>query len=188
MGDTILNNHTITDNRGIFGFRSATVFRDIKDGTSNTIMLGEKAKHNGTRDVRGLSANNQSGMDTRPVDCLLTASDGKYIVATQNDRTHGGLWASGLVQAGGFNTVLPPNSPSCIQDNWGDTWGLISAGSYHTGGVQVVLADGSVRFISENIDTGDISQPGPGVNGGESPYGLWGALGTKNSGEVIGDY
>ena len=51
------------------------------------------------------------------------------------------------------------------------------------------MADGAVRFISENIDTGDLSQPSPGTTStGISPYGTWGALGTKESGEIVGEY
>jgi hypothetical protein len=49
-----------------------------------------------------------------------------------------------------------------------------------------VLADGSVRFISENIDTGNLGVAT--VIGNASPYGVWGRLGTKAGGEIIGDY
>jgi hypothetical protein len=56
----------------------------------------------------------------------------------------------------------------------------------HTGGIQAVLADGSVRFISENIDTGNLGVAT--VIGNRSPYGVWGALGTKGGGEVIGEF
>lgn len=52
--------------------------------------------------------------------------------------------------------------------------------------MNVVLADGSVRFISENINTGNLAAPS--VNSGPSPYGVWGALGTKSGGEVTGDF
>ncbi|MCG6155700.1 DUF1559 domain-containing protein [Rubinisphaera sp. ICM_H10] len=58
--------------------------------------------------------------------------------------------------------------------------------------MNAVLADGSVRFISENIDSGDPSIPLPGSPGGPtsgpSPYGVWGALGTIAEGEVIGEF
>ncbi|TVQ03755.1 MAG: DUF1559 domain-containing protein, partial [Planctomycetaceae bacterium] len=54
----------------------------------------------------------------------------------------------------------------------------------HPGGVNAVLMDGSVRFISESIDTGNTSLPPPGaVNTGMSPYGVWGALGSIQGGE-----
>ena len=53
--------------------------------------------------------------------------------------------------------------------------------SRHTGGVHCLFADGAVRFLSDNIDTGNLSMPNP--TSGRSPYGVWGALGSKDGGE-----
>ena len=68
----------------------------------------------------------------------------------------------------------------------------ITATSLHTGGVQVLMVDGAVRFVSENIDTGDLTATTPNRNNpntrGRSPYGVWGALGTKRGGETIGEF
>ena len=51
------------------------------------------------------------------------------------------------------------------------------------------MGDGRVVFISENIDTGNLAQAPPkGTDSGPSPYGVWGALGTKASGEVAGQF
>ena len=61
----------------------------------------------------------------------------------------------------------------------------MSANSYHPGGVNVLRADGSVSFISETIDTGNLAAAS--VTNGASPYGLWGALGSKNGGEVVSE-
>lgn len=91
-----------------------------------------------------------------------------------------------------FHTVMPPNGPSCGND-WGDTL-ISSPTSYHSGGVNGVMGDGSVRFISDTIDTGDLSYPislnPAGVTNlrpvaGKSPFGVWGAMGTINGGETI---
>jgi len=50
----------------------------------------------------------------------------------------------------------------------------------------VGMADGSVRFISDNIDTGNLAVPAPlATAGGPSPYGIWGALGSKAGGEPV---
>jgi prepilin-type processing-associated H-X9-DG protein len=63
--------------------------------------------------------------------------------------------------------------------------GIYTAGSEHTGGVQVAMGDGSVRFIAESIDTGNLATVAPAATaGGLSPYGVWGALGTKSAGET----
>ena len=85
-----------------------------------------------------------------------------------------------------FNTVLGPNKPSCFGDGIqaADSNVVIAtAGSMHTGGVNAASMDGSVRFISSSIDTGNTSLiMVPPV--GQSLYGVWGALGTLDGGEV----
>ena len=53
----------------------------------------------------------------------------------------------------------------------GFTYAAVTSRSYHIGGVNVLLLDGSVRFVSNSISI---------VN--------WQALGTRAGGEVIGDY
>ena len=68
-------------------------------------------------------------------------------------------------------------------------WGHHAAQSFHPGGVICGLGDGSVRFIAETINAGNSFAPQPNPNGGGlSPYGVWGALGSKNGGESPGDF
>lgn len=52
----------------------------------------------------------------------------------------------------------------------------------------MLLGDGSVRFISENIDSGNLVQNHTTAINGKSPYGVWGALGSVNGGETIGEF
>ena len=73
-----------------------------------------------------------------------------------------------------------------------DSDGIFTAGSSHNGGIIVAFADGSARFISDNVDAGDPSIPAPtfeqmSQTGFESPYGVWGALGTAKGSEVMSD-
>ena len=86
-----------------------------------------------------------------------------------------------------FNTVLPPNSPSCYRDGVG-SWGIFSATSEHTGGANAVFGDGSVHFISDTINCGDqlgvAHKPREYFNG-RSPFGIWGAIGSLNGGESV---
>jgi len=60
--------------------------------------------------------------------------------------------------------------------------GVYSVSSRHPGGVNAGFVDGSVKFISDNIFAGN--QAGNYVEQGPSPFGVWGALGTKAAEEL----
>ncbi|MDR2114803.1 MAG: DUF1559 domain-containing protein, partial [Planctomycetaceae bacterium] len=114
----------------------------------------------------------------------------------------GARWGGSSQTYTQFFTILPPNSPSCTTGSDYEANGVIaSASSNHSGGVNVSLFDGSVRFVSETVNCGDltkspfdtdINQGGhsdkvtpPTVNyGGESYYGVWGAMGSRGGGEI----
>jgi len=94
----------------------------------------------------------------------------------------------------GFGTILPPNSPNCSTGSPGlnhlGNWGLFSAASNHTGGVNIARLDGSVNFVSDSVNcvtsglpTG-VNRPGPRLSG-PSDFGIWGALGTPDGGESV---
>ncbi len=188
LADSIHDNHWRTANRGVFARESQIDMRNITDGTSNTVLMAERAF--GTpvnrRSIRGYFANNVGGLNSQPIVCLATARDGEYVAgqSVQSDRAVGVQWFEGYPAFTGFNTILPPNSPSCASDRWGDRWGVFSASSYHPGGVHVLLADGAVRFLTDSIDTGNLAASEP--SSGPSPYGVWGALGSAAGGESVG--
>ncbi|WP_437222083.1 DUF1559 domain-containing protein [Planctomicrobium sp. SH661] len=177
-------------NRGIFGHNSAIRIREVSDGTSNTIALSELDRPD-TADGSGRGNIAINLGETSPASCLtqFDNSTRAYVSGTTMNTgwPRGHSWATGKIAFVGFNTILPPNSaPSCLV--YGDYGGgFLPAASQHTGGVQAVFADGSVRFISENINTGNLSYSGE-VSTGNSPYGVWGALGSKSGKEVIGDF
>ncbi|MBQ1278458.1 MAG: DUF1559 domain-containing protein, partial [Thermoguttaceae bacterium] len=90
---------------------------------------------------------------------------------------------------------LPPNSPSCCGSGGGskDDFTISTPSSNHSGGVNVVMCDGSVRFVSETVDCGDITQIMGGAANtegqdnkwtGKSWHGVWGAMATPNKGET----
>ena len=101
----------------------------------------------------------------------------------------GVFWSDGAGAFGLVNTILPPNGPSASLGNGPSSDGFYSAGSFHDSGITVCMADCSIRFISNSIDTGDLTSPVPlfQINNARQPsvYGVWGALGTANSGEQI---
>jgi prepilin-type processing-associated H-X9-DG protein len=106
------------------------------------------------------------------------------------DTINGYRWGDGAAFFAGFSTALPPNKASCFTaaaSHWDP--GFFTATSRHVGGVQVLMADGAVRFISENIDAGNQSAAPPAEGGGGlSPYGVWGALGTKTGAETVAEF
>ncbi len=71
-----------------------------------------------------------------------------------------------------YSHTLTPNSKSrdCIRGTGLDR-GHLAARSYHVGGIQAVLGDGSVRFVSDNIDSN-----------------VWRFVGTMSGGEVLGEF
>jgi prepilin-type processing-associated H-X9-DG protein len=111
------------------------------------------------------------------------------------DHLVGSRWADGHPQYSRITTIRPPNSYSVVR--WEGASGMICASSRHQGGAHILMADGAVVFITDSIEAGDQSHvapgranPGTGTNadymaGRESPYGLWGALGTKSGKETI---
>ncbi len=83
----------------------------------------------------------------------------------------GNQYFNGLPLQVQYNHTLTPNSPFRDCTGFVGLMGHLAARSYHTGGVNVVLGDGSVRFASDNIDSG-----------------VWRGVGTRNGGEVLGEW
>jgi len=64
----------------------------------------------------------------------------------------------------------------------------VSASSRHQGGVHVLMGDGAVKFVTDSIEAGNSAAKPTGpwdVQGRESPYGLWGKLGTRSNKETV---
>ncbi|WP_373649529.1 MULTISPECIES: DUF1559 domain-containing protein [unclassified Schlesneria] len=175
--------------RGMFGLQSSRNMRDLTDGSSNTIAMAEIATSNDGNSIRGGVANSRGtgpAYDS-PILCQLEGNraTGKLTPGT-NRNLRGNGWANGITAYTGVSTVLPPNSPHCLQSSNDHSDGQAPASSMHVGGVSVLMADGSARFISENIDVGN--QSVPDVRTGPSPYGVWGALGSIIGGEAVGEF
>ncbi len=190
-GDSISGSQNSRINRGMFAHSATFGIRDALDGSSNTILMAELVKANGSGLFKQGGTAIIAGVNTDPTLCLaaLDPNDkNAFAPGTTMRNWSGDRWCDSNTSMTGFNTVLPPNSPRCSNDTWDGRWGVYSAQSRHTGGVQVLLGDGSVRFISENIDSGNKSAADPGNSPGRSPYGVWGALGTKNGSEVLGEF
>ena len=175
--------------RGPFAPRRTFSFQTITDGLSNTVAMGERclAAANGQK-VKGGGAQSQSGAlgtsptANSPIVCLSTFNtDGMY--TTTFTPRGGTVWFAGFPSTTMINTILPPNGPTCARTTDGAEQMLVPPTSYHPGGVHVVFCDGAVSFVSDTIDTGDLSRGSVSV--GTSPYGVWGALGSKDGAESV---
>jgi hypothetical protein len=96
----------------------------------------------------------------------------------------GSRWYNSMSRYTWANFILPPNSPSVGADHTSPyIMTLAPPTSYHTGGVNVARADGTVSFFTDDVDVGDLSLRCP--RSGPSNYGIWGNLSTREGGESV---
>jgi len=168
-GTGLVNNGSIEEADGIIYGISSTEFADITDGTSHTAAFSESVLGNGDdstaaapqdpmRQVIELSG----GTPTTPAACSTTSN---FV----GDR--GSKWINGHFADTLYNHFYPPNSQTPDCNNEFRNFALTAARSMHPGGVQLALCDGSVQFISENINLE-----------------IWRALATRSGGEVVGEF
>lgn len=175
--------------RGLFGLNSNIRPAMIRDGLSNTIAMSECTRPSGNGDVatNGPDAGfNPTGGDGMTANCLNSFNGQSYDLSkgtlVQRSRSAGVTWADGGDYWQPFMTILPPNSPACST--------LRPSRSRHPGGVSTLYAGGAVTFTSEDIWTGSPGPAGtpqnsPVTASEQSPFGVWGALGTRAGGEAI---
>lgn len=154
-----------TNSRGLGPLfsNSRVRMRDVSDGLSNCLLIGER----------------MGGVDEG------IPSNG-YFTASQT------FWAGGVHFQTLSSAYYRPNK--CDRDTpQADLDGCVgNFSSWHPGGLNVVLMDGSVRFISENIDSADETDidaiPSMTGSGRRNVYGIWQALCDINDGMVIGEF
>jgi len=206
MGDWTMQHHDadrqVRNPRGPFGtIRSPRrpgemhSFASVRDGLSNTVAFSERVVGQNIADVKGGAAQSAYVMPGTtvlpgmlsivPLDCKSTPIvNGRYQNPASGDLS-GRYWSDGSSIASGFNTILPPNAPTCAASNTATQESRILAPptSNHPGGVNVCMLDGSVRFVSDTIDCGNLSLGL--VESGVSNYGVWGALGSRAGAESV---
>ena len=174
------------EGRGMFSRYHYKGFNSITDGLSNTVAMGERCIGQDGMKIRGGMVRVDAAFvdGGKPNRCMETRGlGGRYVDGATSYHTHSGKrWSDGAPAYVGLNTILPPNAPTCTR--WGNEKDKIfaTANSYHPGGATTLFGDGSVTFIAETIDTGNLTADWE--NYGRSPYGVWGSMGSRSGGDV----
>ncbi len=171
---------------GLFAYQLANGIQSCIDGTSQTIAFAEavvgnqsqqaKQRRTGVINVSGVQTYEVvdiSSLGVPAVRAALNVCQQAWSAGGGVDLQRGENWAHGSMCMTLFNTVGTPN---LFNDSWtycarigsGSRADFNNADSYHPGGVNVTLADGSVKFIKDTINIS-----------------TWMALGTKAGGEVV---
>jgi prepilin-type N-terminal cleavage/methylation domain-containing protein/prepilin-type processing-associated H-X9-DG protein len=171
-----------TSNRSALGPNQSRKWADFQDGLSQTFIAAEVKNYQPhLRDCGGLAQiNNPDIIPTPDANYMQIAPE--YAGGSCTLRPDGHAeWVDGGVHHTGFTTAWTPNKVTgntAIRDldlsgqrekSGGPTFAAITSRSYHPGGVNVLLGDGSVRFIKNTIAGA-----------------TWRALGTVAGSEVIG--
>jgi len=145
---------------------------DIADGLSNTAAISESVLGTGQLPVgvptdRRLIAMSilevPGGSDPTPAAC--GSASGTW------SAKRGAKWIDGHYGNSLYNHSYTPNPNTWDCGNGSHNKGLSTARSWHLGGVNVLFADGSVRFVRDSVDLT-----------------TWRGLSTRSGGEVLGDY
>ena len=194
LGDRLRERDTpMETTRGMFQKGSGAIteapknklkFASVTDGLSNTMAFSERIS------MASAGSPQQGGFaqvalvgDSSPSDCTA------MLRGAWAGQIEGSRWNDGRVSFSAFFAAAPPNSASCTGDGSSGNihdgnFALPGASSMHPGGVMACMGDGSVRFVSETIDTGSQSASF-NFTSGASPYGVWGAMGSRDGGEAI---
>ncbi len=149
--NTSRNPSVASGKRGLFNWQVQRTITSISDGTSNTTMLSE----------------------------ILQGPEGSYDIRGWWSNDWGGAFTHSLAPNSAIGDVIPNYKEYCVNSvrmpcrYTGACWADVYLGvrSNHSGGVNLSMADGSVRFVTNNINQA-----------------TWVAIGSINGGEVFNDF
>ncbi len=148
--------------QGMFFLWSSVQPRDVTDGLSFTASMSESAKGDGTADGRGtdyIDVNNNTGPNSE-ADCLIPT----LFAADMGWR----WWGTEGYRDYYYHHWRTPNDKrlNCMSAN--SQWAIMSPKGFHPGGVNLLMGDGVVRFVGDNVNST-----------------IWWALGSRNCQETI---
>ncbi len=160
---------------------SRTRIRNVVDGTSKTLAFAE---------VKAFNPYLRDGVNPSASDVAIPATPPDVVAYGGDFKTNSGHteWVDGRAHQTGFTVTFPPNTQFVYQNNGRAydvdfnssregktidqiTYAVVTSRSYHPGGVQVSMADGSTRFVVDSIE----------------PM-VWRALGTRDGGEIVEEF
>jgi prepilin-type N-terminal cleavage/methylation domain-containing protein/prepilin-type processing-associated H-X9-DG protein len=156
---------------GIFYYLSSVKMTDITDGTSNTAMFSEKLRGQG-------NPNPRTDMFVMPVATTMAQAFSQCeslnpTTATPLTSKQGYSWVMGEMCCTTYNHMALPNTNTCASTGFPGSMAnmamVVPPSSLHTNGVNILLCDGSVHFVTNGISLT-----------------TWRALGSRNGGEVPG--
>jgi prepilin-type N-terminal cleavage/methylation domain-containing protein/prepilin-type processing-associated H-X9-DG protein len=173
---------------GLFWWYTAYGIQNVLDGTSNTVAFSEALVSNGTANNKypGNSLTNvgnlnpaqmyDANQNSAAILTGLNACNTSWTAGTGGINAFRGIfWEVGSLGMTMFNTIAPPSSTLYKWGDCGNNAGgypndatFANANSNHSGGVNCLMADGSVRFVKGSISLV-----------------TWWALGTRSGGEVV---
>jgi prepilin-type processing-associated H-X9-DG protein len=171
---------------GLFWYYRSYGVRDATDGTSSTIAFSEALVGGPSSSLsnRGTAVLSVGGTSDQMLDAWqnqptilagLTKCTSKYQSASGLNNARGIFWEVGANGMTLFNTIVTPNSQkyrwsACRSTGggWPDQATYSNASSNHPGGVNVLMLDGSVKFVKDSV-----------------AQNTWWSLGTRANGEVL---
>jgi prepilin-type processing-associated H-X9-DG protein len=163
---------------GMFTAKIKFRFTDIADGTSNTAMASESTLGTGPDNasaptIPGDPQTVYAYVSPGPVSPAACAAANEWNV----EQKRGYLWATGELRCASYNHFLTPNAPTpdCLSNDYTPGEGIYTSAGFraarskHAGGVNLLLGDGSVRFVSNGVSQA-----------------TWWAVATRAGGELIG--
>jgi len=148
----------VTNNNGVLHMQSKVKFRDMTDGSSNTLMVGE-----------------------RSFDCMA----GTW--SCNRNPNGGGPRGADYTMGHVSKPINDPPPANNLFTNGSQCADAFT--SFHPGGAQFLFADGSVHFLSENIQFSTPLGRDPGNQTFDATtLGIYQRLGIRNDGQPVNDF
>lgn len=171
----------LENNNGIFVTNVAIQIRQVTDGTSHTALYTERVKGDGDRNLIETSSDwfriPGSGQTAEQVYTACSGLNPGGSVGNLQYPCGGRNWVHGDYGTSRYTHVMPPNSKSCSQAAGtmtaipvNEEGTAATASSNHSGGVNLVLVDGSTHFVRDDVDRI-----------------VWNAIGSRDGDETVSD-